>query len=224
MLAAAIMSAAATAENSPVTTDLSKRLVQNFMDYAGLSELTPNVDLAEDEKKEPRVMAFGYETADSSDNGLIGYELGLNFDLGWSYELPLYNQDENLIFRQRGAVYGGGRNYVSFTLYVIKFTLFGDLWLGKATAENYLSYDIVNYQNFCMAGQWLVDLMRASLLFQIDVNECVWGLVGSITSDTQDCDWATYYINQPFLDFKLLDGFGGELYNSCENPIPEYDS
>ena len=73
--------------------------------------------------------------------------------------------------------------------------------------------DIVNYQDFCMAGQWLVDLMRASLLFQIDVNECVWGLVGSITSDTQDCDWATYYINQPFLDYKLLDGFGGELYN-----------
>ncbi len=49
-------------------------------------------------------------------------------------------------------MYGGGRNYLSFTAYVVKVTLFADLWLGKATAENYLSYDIVNYQDFCLAG------------------------------------------------------------------------
>ena len=28
-----------------------------------------------------------------------------------------------------------------------------------------------------------------------DVNECIWGLFGSITSDTEDCAWGTYYIN-----------------------------
>ncbi len=217
------MSATAQADTQ-ATSDLSGQLVQNVMDYAGLSPETPTVDLAGEQSQSPRVMAFGFEKADSTENGLVGYELGLNFDLGWSYELPMYNQDENLVFRQRVAVYGGGRNYLSFTAYVVKVTLFADLWLGKATAENYLSYDIVNYQDFCLAGQWLVDLLRASLLFQVDVNECVWGLVGSITSDTQDCDWATYYINQPFLDFKLLEGYGGELYNTCEVPIPEYDS
>ena len=60
---------------------------------------------------------------------------------------------------------------------------------------------LANHDNdMCAAGQWLLDVARASLLFQLDVNECIWGLFGSITSDTEDCDWGTYYINQPIWD------------------------
>eukprot|EP00353_Schmidingerella_taraikaensis_P011817 CAMPEP_0185582198 /NCGR_PEP_ID=MMETSP0434-20130131/20130_1 /TAXON_ID=626734 ORGANISM="Favella taraikaensis, Strain Fe Narragansett Bay" /NCGR_SAMPLE_ID=MMETSP0434 /ASSEMBLY_ACC=CAM_ASM_000379 /LENGTH=96 /DNA_ID=CAMNT_0028200961 /DNA_START=253 /DNA_END=540 /DNA_ORIENTATION=+ len=95
-------------------------------------------------------------------------------DLGYSYELPLYNSDENLVFRQRASVYAGGRQYFSFTIYAVRIYLFLDLWAGKVTAENYLSYDIVNYGDFCYAAQYLIDVARASLLFQIDINECVW--------------------------------------------------
>ena len=84
------MSATAQADTH-VSNDLSSQLVQNFMDYAGLSPETPTVDLGGEQSKSPRVMAFGYERADSTENGLVGYELGLNFDLGWSYELPMYN-------------------------------------------------------------------------------------------------------------------------------------
>ena len=67
--------------------------------------------------------------------------------------------------------------------------------VSKITADHYIRYDIVNYGDYCQAGIWLLDILRASLLFQLDVNECVWGLVGSITSDTDDCTWGTYYIN-----------------------------
>ena len=92
MMGAALMSATAHAETH-VNTDLSEKLMQNFMDYAGLSPETPSVDLAGEDSKKPRVMAFGFEQSDSTENGLVGYDLGLNFDLGWSYELPMYNQD-----------------------------------------------------------------------------------------------------------------------------------
>ena len=174
---------------------LEQMLTQGLMSYAGLSEETTSVNLANEEHASPRVQAFGYETAALSSNGLVGYELGLNADLGWSYELPLYNQDQYLVSRQRGSIYGGGRQYVSFTVYFVKLTVFLDLWLSKFTIDNYLRYDVVNYGDFCNATQWFLDVIRASLLFQLDVNECTWGLIGSITADTEDCEWGTYYIN-----------------------------
>ena len=51
--------------------------------------------------------------------------------------------------RQRGGIYGGGRQYFSVTLYFIKLTVFLDLWLSKLTADSYLRYDVVNYGDFC---------------------------------------------------------------------------
>ena len=69
------------------------------MDYAGLSDTNDKVDLAGEKADTPRVETFGYETTNISSNGLVGYDLGLNADLGWSYELPLYNQDQYLVFR-----------------------------------------------------------------------------------------------------------------------------
>ena len=41
----------------------------------------------------PEVKAFGYNANTYSESGLFGIDLGLNFDLGVNYELPLYNQD-----------------------------------------------------------------------------------------------------------------------------------
>jgi len=160
--AAALTFSTASAEG----TDFAKLITDRLVDYAGLNEETPVVDLAaNDESETPRVMAFGYETRSMSSNGLVGYELGLNMDIGWSYELPLYNEDEYLVFRQRGSLFAGGRQFVSFTFYAARLYIFLDLWVAKATLENYLRYDIVNYGSFCNAAQYLIDLARASLLF-----------------------------------------------------------
>ena len=127
--------------------------------------------------------------------------------------------------RQKVAVYAGGRQYLQLTLYAFRFYVFLDLWLGKGSVDSYLRYDIVNYGDFCLAGSWMLDLLRASLLFQIDVNECVWGLIGSLTDDTQDCSWGTYYINQPFLDFQPIHkSLTGQVVNTCKEPIPIYNS
>jgi len=125
------------------------------------------------------------------------------------------------------AAFGGGRQYVSLTLYFFKITLYLDLWLSKITADSYLRYDVIQYGDFCNAGNWLLDVARASVLFQLDVNECIWGLIGSITSDTDDCAWGTYYINQPIWDYQpFFESMTGELYpSSCgDEPVPVYDS
>lgn len=78
------------------THGIARILTDRLMDYAGLTEGTGQIDLATkregaSETAEPRVKAFGYETSVASENGLVGYDIGLNADLGWTYELPLYN-------------------------------------------------------------------------------------------------------------------------------------
>ena len=115
--------------------------------------------------------------------------------------MPLYNQDEFLVFRQRVGVYGGGRQFFTIMLYIIKITVFADLWISKFTFDNYLRYNIVKYSDPCAAGNWFLDVARASVLIELDVNECVWGLIGSLTDKTQDCEWGTYYINKPILNY-----------------------
>ena len=63
------------------------------------------------------------------------------------------------------AAFGGGRQQLSFTFYFFRVSTFLDLWLSKFTFDNYMSYDIINYSDYCNAGQWLLDVARASLLF-----------------------------------------------------------
>ena len=47
----------------------------------------------------PEVQAFGYNANLMTDDNLFGLDLGLNIDLGLNYELPLYNQDQYLVWR-----------------------------------------------------------------------------------------------------------------------------
>lgn len=39
----------------------------------------------------PRLMAYGYDRESYNEELTWGYEVGLNADLGLSYEFPLYN-------------------------------------------------------------------------------------------------------------------------------------
>ena len=51
-------------------------------------------------EKTPRVQNFGFNAIKkTSHKNPWGVDLGLNFDIGLSYELPLYNVDEYLVTR-----------------------------------------------------------------------------------------------------------------------------
>jgi len=152
MVAGALASSNALATPSDSSERIGQILTDRLINYVGLSEETAAADLLDEKTSSPVVKTFGFESSSLSDNGLIGYELGLNADIGWNYELPLYNQDQFLVFRQRAAAFGGGRQYVSLTFYFFKLTLFLDLWLSKFTADSYMRYDIVNYGDYCNAG------------------------------------------------------------------------
>ena len=147
------------------TSNIEERIV----DYFGLTperpEINPEItELKEEIEASPKVQTYGYETTSLSDNGLLGYELGLNADLGWLYHLPLYNQDNLLVWRQIAAVFGGGRQYFSVTAYFIRVNLYLDLWLSKLTLDNYMAYNIVENKDLCQSTNWFLDVARASLL------------------------------------------------------------
>jgi len=153
-------------------------------------------------------------------------DFGVNVDAGLFYELPVYNQDNYLVLRQRMGTYAGGRQYVSFLLgNIIRLTFFFDVWFSKVTFfDNYLRFDVINYNDFCDAMQWIIDVLKFSLLFQLDVNECMWGLVGELTDSTQDCEWSTYFINHPILNWNMsLDNLQGWMFpNNCGD-VPRWD-
>lgn len=205
------------------TAVVATATVQNNID-----EILKDTDSTYSTHKEERpvVQAWGLEGGAYNSNGLFGFDYGINLDIGWNYELPLYNQDENLVFRQRLGVWGGGRQWVTFTLFFIRITLYADAWLTRFLIDSFLRMDIVNYSDFCTAGTWFLDVLRFSILYQIDVNECVWGLIGAITDDSQDCEWGTYYINQPLFDWQpvLETSTGGLWQNTCGEPIPDYNA
>ena len=58
-------------------------------------------------------------------------EIGFNADIGLYYELPVYNQNNYLVFRQRLGAYAGGRQYISFLLgNIFRLSFFFDIWLA----------------------------------------------------------------------------------------------
>ena len=152
---------------------------------------------------------------------------GFNIDIGAYYELPVYNQNNYLIWRQRLGIYTGGRQYISFLLgNIFRLTLYGDVWLAKITFfDNYMRMDIVNYNDFCDAMQYLIETLKFAFLFQVDVNECIFGLVGAITSTTQDCQWSTYYINHPIFQWDPVPqgNLQGWMFPNTCGDVPPYD-
>ena len=155
--------------------------------------------------KTPKVKNFGFNVIEmTTHENPWGIDLGLNFDVGLSYELPLYNVDNFLVSRQRFHAYVGGRQYLSFYLSYFRLHFFFDLWPVRVTwLDNYIQFDIVNYESWCTASHWYLDTFLMQLFTQLDVNECLIGLVGQFTSNTDDCIWSTYYVNHPLFNYNI---------------------
>ena len=114
----------------------------------------------------PNVTMLGYQTKAYSMDGWFGVDLGINFDIGASWEVPLYNRNQNLILRVRPAVFVGGRQYLMVQLWYIKFYVFFDVLPARFTFfDAYAQVDIVNYTDLCYAARWLFDVTRLQLFF-----------------------------------------------------------
>ena len=93
---------------------------------------------------------------------------------------------------------------MTIQIWYLKFRVFFDVWPVRCTFfDNYMRVDIVNYKNFCAASKWSLDITRFMLFFEVDVNECMFGLVGAFTGSILDCNWSTYYINHPLVDLAV---------------------
>ena len=71
--------------------------------------------------------------------------------------------------------------------------------------DNFMRYDIVNYKDFCDTAKWFLKLARFNLFAQIDINECLFGLIGAFTDKPKYCNWSTYYINHPLFKWQPFD-------------------
>jgi len=217
-------------EGSQGAQTLQSYMTQALLTYIGAmpgEHPQKKVDIREHyQGKPPKVKALGFETSLYSTDGWWGLEVGLNFDIGVNWELPLYNQDQYLVSRIRASAFVGGRQYVTFQLWYFKIHIFFDVWGVRCTFfDNYMRVDIVNYGDFCAAAKWFLDITRFQLYTQIDINECLFGLVGQFTNDTQDCDWSTYYINHPLLDFDVWEKQrSGDIYANTCGYVPPYDN
>ena len=147
---------------------------------------------------------LGYQNSIYTADKLLGISFGVNFDVGVNWEMPLYNENQYLVSRIRASAFAGGRQWVTIKLAYLKINVFFDAWPVRMTFfDNYMRVDIVNYKDFCDAAKWYLDVTRFMLYFEIDVNECMFGLVGAFTGTTVDCEWATYYINHPLVDLAV---------------------
>ena len=127
---------------------------------------------------------LGYQLSKSNNiysaDGWFGLDFAVNFDIGVNWEAPLYNDNENLVFRVRPAAFVGGRQWVMFQIWYWKFWVFFDVMPVKMTFFDwYMMVNIVEYKDFCTAAMWELDITRFQLFLEVDVNECNWGLIGA---------------------------------------------
>ena len=73
--------------------------------------------------------------------------------------------------------------------------------------DNYMRYDVIDYGDFCIGTEWTLAVGYVAAYIQLNVNECVFGIIGSILGYKNTCDWGTYYIQHPLWGLKL-DKFG----------------
>ena len=201
--------------------------VHGLAKYFGLSAERQQQNKFESVKdKTPKVKNFGFNAIKKTDHeNPWGVDLGINFDIGLSYELPLYNVDNYLVMRQRLHTYVGGRQYVSFFLGYFRLHFFFDIWPVRCTFfDNYLQFDIVSYDNWCNASNWFLDTLLLQFFTQLDVNECLIGLVGQFTESTPDCVWSTYYVNHPLFNYNIYyPRLEGKIFKNTCGDVPPYD-
>lgn len=162
----------ATAATASLADNLAENLKNNlFGSTTALKKVTEH-PLVES------IVSWDTSSTLLSDN--LGYAVAANLDVGMGYESPLYNENEFLVNRLQLYVYAGGRNFAKVWLNDVQFIVYFDLWgLKLAFFDNYVRYNVVEYGDFCNAAQWFLEVARAQVFFEIDANECIYGIIDS---------------------------------------------
>ena len=108
----------------------------------------------------PNIKTFGYEKTYASSDGNIGFTGDANFDLGASYELPVYTREQYYIARQRLNFFLGGRQEIALTFYIVRLNLLFDVFPYELIYENFFSYDLLDSGSKCWAGFRYSDILR----------------------------------------------------------------
>ena len=58
--------------------------------------------------------------------------------------------------------------------------------------------------DFCYGMNYLTDVMDISILLEVWVKECDYGLLGIFTGDYEDCYWKQYDLAKPIADVHFL--------------------
>lgn len=61
-----------------------------------------------------------------------------------------------------------------------------------------------HYIDFCYGMNYLTDVLDISILMDVRVMECDFGLLGIFVGDTQDCYWRKYELAKPIADVHFL--------------------
>ena len=172
------------------------------------------------------MLGYSYSLTNKEKN--LGMDLTAQGDVGMNYELPMYTMNQFFVSRQRFSAFIGGRQTISFLLYVFRLNFYIDVWPARLTYENYYSNDYLVTGDNCLAGFFYFDSFRVQLYTQLDYCDMAWGVVGIILNDIGSCTWQNYYLNKPLLDWPIIfDGSESELYRSSgcgTRTIERYDT
>ena len=149
-----------------------------------------------------------------------GLEFNIYTDLGAAYNLPLYDEDPWMV--QKGEVYMflGSQSQMNFVTPGLNLSMYMDVWGLKATFMNAaVKFNTVDW-SMCKFANWFVEVAKAQIYTDIQVNECMWGLASYLDDleDAYQCQWREYSIEDPLFQVEFSDYYkhGEFMGNSCD--------
>jgi len=124
----------------------------------------------------PKVGNFGIFAGIMVNN--IGFDLGIPIDYSVGYTLPLYNENQYLVWEQKPMSEFGGRSYITIGFFLFKITIFADVIGGKATVSFKEKLDYVAFDELCYSIDYLIETLKVVITANLDVNECDYGILG----------------------------------------------
>ena len=163
----------------------------------------------------------------SIDLGIVAVQWNVHADIGYGWEAPLYNDFDALVWRPRVFLYGGGLQWVSIGNDWFTWTFFADTNVAKAVVDPYFEMSMKEYTDICTSGQWVLDMFRAAVYYQVSYATCKWGVLGILLDRDTNCGGYSNYISEPLIDIRFYDnendGQTGQIWNnSCSHDIPLY--